>query len=129
MALSKVTIAEHIVAWLDTIAKNNVRPTTLAGYRATVENHIIPRLGNIPVQKVTAAKIQTMYGAMIADGKGTRTVQLAHLRLQQAFAVAVQWDILSRNPCDRVKPPRNERKEMRTWNRDGSTALPNNRER
>jgi len=104
--------------WLDTVAQNNVRPTTLAGYRATVENHIIPRIGDVLVQKITAAKIQAMYGAMIADGKGARTVQLVHLRLQQALAVAVQWDILSRNPCDRVKQPRNQRKELRTWNRE-----------
>lgn len=67
------------------------------------------------MQRITPAQIQACYSAMLADGKGPRTVQLAHLRLQQALALAVQWNILARNPCDLVKPPRNQRKELRTW--------------
>jgi integrase len=115
---SKATIGKHMTAWLDTIVQHNVRPTTLAGYRATVVNHIIPRLGDAPVQRITAAKIQATYSEMLSEGKGARTVQLVHLRLQQALAVAVQWNIIAVNPCDRVKPPRARRKELRTWNRD-----------
>lgn len=116
--VSKTTVAEQMVAWLDTVATHNVRPTTLAHYRATAVNHIVPRLGDVLVQKLTAAKIQAVYSAMIADGKGARTVQLVHLRLQQALALAVRWNLLVRNPCDLVKPPRNRRKELRTWNRE-----------
>lgn len=115
---SKATITEHTEAWLSTVAQHNVRPTTIAHYRATVKNHIIPRLGTVAVQKLTPARIQAMYSEMLAEGKGTRTVQLTHLRLQQALSLAVQWNIIARNPCDLVTPPRNQRKELRTWNRD-----------
>lgn len=115
---SKATITEHMEAWLSTVAQHNVRPTTIAHYRATVKNHIIPRLGTVAVQKLTPARIQAMYGEMLAEGKGTRTVQLTHLRLQQALSLAVQWNIIARNPCDLVTPPRNQRKELRTWNRE-----------
>jgi len=115
---SKATIAEHMEAWLSTVAQHNVRPTTIAHYRATVKNHIVPRLGDVLVQKLTAAKIQATYTAMLAEGKGTRTVQLTHLRLQQALSLAVQWTIIARNPCDLVTPPRTQRKELRTWNRE-----------
>jgi len=115
---SKATITEHIEAWLNTVAQHNVRPTTIAHYRATVKNHIVPRLGTIAVQKLTPARIQAMYSEMLAEGKGARTVQLAHLRLQQALSLAVQWNIIARNPCDLVTPPRTQRKELRTWNRE-----------
>ncbi len=115
---SKATITEHMEAWLSTVAQHNVRPTTIAHYRATVKNHIVPRLGTIGVQKLTPARIQAMYSEMLAEGKGARTVQLTHLRLQQALSLAVQWNIIARNPCDLVTPPRTQRKELRTWNRE-----------
>jgi integrase len=114
---TKTTLAAHLRAWLDVVA-TTVRPTTLAGYRATVEHHLIPRVGGIAVAKITAPQIQATYTAMRADGVGVRTIQLAHLRLRQALDVAVAWNLRVENPCLKVKPPRAPQREMRTWSKE-----------
>jgi hypothetical protein len=44
---SKLTMRDLMRRWLDDEIAARVRPTTLEGYRLTVELHIIPRLGNV----------------------------------------------------------------------------------
>jgi integrase len=119
---TKTTLAAHLRAWLDLIA-TTVRPTTLQGYRASVERHLIPRIGAIPVAKITSAQIQAAYSVMLADGIGVRGVQLAHLRLLQSLALAVAWGMRVDNPALKVTPPRAPRKEMRVWTKEQVRAF------
>ena len=44
-----------------------------------------------------------------------------HRILKQALARAVRWQLLARNPCDAVDPPKVERKELTTYD-IGATA-------
>jgi len=104
--------------WLDTYARQNVRPKTLESYVHVIERHIIPTLGAIVVQKLTADQVQAFYAGRLAAGVGPRTVQLCHLRLVQAIKQAVRLDLVARNVMEAVTPPRVERKEMEVWTAD-----------
>lgn len=122
---TKQSVAEFLRHWLDTVAKHRVRPTTLEDYRATIENHIIPALGAIQVQKLTPAQAQSFYSAKRDDfadglkgrnvGNGARTVQLCHRRLSQALDQGVKWGMVARNVSDAVDSPTAPPKRGKTW--------------
>lgn len=49
-----------------------------------------------------------------ADGKlSNATIQRYHALLSSILSTAVEWQIIFANPCDRVRPPKLERKEAR----------------
>jgi len=112
---SRQTVAELMRFWLETYVQHNVRPGTLEGYSFTVNKHIIPDLGTIPVQKLTPEQLQGFYSTKLAAGCGKRTVQLCHLRITQALKMAVKMGLVSHNIAHAVTAPRVEQHEMRTW--------------
>jgi hypothetical protein len=73
---TKITVAELLTRWLETVAAYKVRPTTLEDYRATIERHIIPAIGGIPAQRLTPDTVQSFYADLRTKGVGARTVQL-----------------------------------------------------
>jgi integrase len=56
-------------------------------------------------------------------GLSPRSVHMMHRVLSQAFKQAVRWQLLIRNLCDAVAPPRVERKQMRVLDANGAVAL------
>ncbi len=109
---SKLTVAELMRLWLDAL---DVRVTTREGYERLTRNHIVPRVGAVLVQQLAPATLQAMYNAMRTEGVGARTIQLCHMRLTQALAMAVEQDLVQRNPATRVKRPRADTKDMKVW--------------
>lgn len=114
---TRMRMTELLRRWLDDEAAARVRPTTLAGYRLTVETHIIPALGNVPAQRLTVGEVQRFRSEMVKTGK-VRTAQVALLRLKQALAWAVAADLLPRNVAAGVKPPSAKAPERKTWSAD-----------
>jgi hypothetical protein len=57
---------------------SQVRATTLGGYRHNVRAYLVPRLGDIPLQRLTTARVGAFYGELVASGgKGGRPGQAA----------------------------------------------------
>lgn len=54
-----------------------------------------------------------MYRRKLDAGLSSRTVQIIHTVLRKALQQSVRDDVLPRNVCDAVKPPRRVKKEMR----------------
>ena len=71
-----MTVAEFLRHWLNTVARHKVRVTTFEGYQAKVENHLMPGLGAIPVQRLSVVQVQELYWRKRDSGVGARTIQL-----------------------------------------------------
>lgn len=120
---TKTTVGDLLWQWLAGVAKHNVRPTTLEDYEGTIRVHLLPELGNVPAQRLTAARVQAFYAAKLDAGASPRTVQLCHLRLSQALKQGVAWGIVPVNVCGCVKPPTVAYKRFETWNPDEARAF------
>jgi len=112
---SKMTVGEYLLHWVDTVARHNVRVTTYESYRWMIAKHIIPTLGSVPLQKLTAAQVQGFYSEKLSGGASPRLVHLCHLRLRQALTQAVKWNMVSRNVTDAVDAPTVRYKRGGTW--------------
>jgi integrase len=111
---SKITLRELCQRWLDDEMASRIRATTLAGYRISIEKHIIPRLGNVPAQRLGAADILKWRTELLRD-TSPRTTQLALQRLRQILDWAVSVDLLATNPAAKVKPPKWSPAERTVW--------------
>jgi integrase len=108
---------------LEAVAQHRVRPTTLASYGQIVRNRIVPALGTVPLQQLTPAQAQALYGRLLengrVDGRGPklspRSVRYTHAVLRMALEDAVQLGLLSRNACDAATPPRAVRPQIKYW--------------
>jgi len=125
---SRLTVAEYMTTWLEDYAAHNVSPYTLSRYRSLVNRHLIPALGSIRLNQLTASRIERYYASELSSGRLNRkrdgeetgsaqgldpqTVLKHHRVLRTALKRAVRLGLISNNPCDNVEPPRAARSEM-----------------
>ena len=64
---SRLTLGAYLDQWV-AAGCGGVRPWTLKGYVSVVANHIKPRLGTIPLQKLTRAELKGFYARLRTDG-------------------------------------------------------------
>lgn len=102
----KMTVADLLTKWYEESAKPNTSPGTAAEYKRIVDSHIIPRIGSVKLSALRPLHIQSMLTTMESDKVGARTRQYCYVTLHRAFVIAMRWQLLSRNPCDGVDPPR-----------------------
>ena len=127
---SKRTVACFMREWLDSI-RATVRPSTWEAYRMLAEVHIIPALGTVPIQRLTAAQLNALYADLLEkgrrDGKGglsARSVAYVHATIRKALAEAVRWQLLTRNVADQATPPRQQANgDLRTWSAEELRAF------
>ena len=89
--------------WLPAI-ESGVRPTTLSGYRMLVEQHLVPQLGAVQLQRLNAAQINAHYARLLSEGRihgsgglSPNTVHHVHAVLHRALRDAVKRGYLQTN--------------------------------
>lgn len=103
------TVEEWLNYWLNTISENNNVESTNYGYKNIINKHLIPSLGKIKLQKLSAKNIQDYYNEKMNDKihpLSSNTVKKHHVLLKTALSLAVIQDILLKNPVDKVVPPK-----------------------
>jgi integrase len=105
-------LADFLQQWLQDTAQPNLRPRTYIRYRELVELHIIPTLGKVTLQKLSAPHLQKLYNLKRQEGYAPQTVQHIHRVLHRALHDAVRWNLIARNTCDLVDAPRVPKKEL-----------------
>lgn len=112
---STATTGEYLNQWL-AAAEPTLRPSSYLRYKGALDKQIISALGSIPLRKLGGAYLQRFYADRLAAGLSPTTIGLYHGSiLHNAFEQAVKWQLMPRNPCDTVTPPRPAKTEMQTW--------------
>lgn len=123
---SRQTLATFLGEWLDAV-QVKLRPSTWASYRLNVEHYIAPALGTIPLQNLTAAKLNAFYADLLRNGRtrgdgglSRRSVRYVHTIIRKALHEAVRWNRLARNVADLADPPSQGAtpQEMKVWDAD-----------
>lgn len=112
---AKTTVAEMLESWLMT-KHGEITGQSIRDYEIIIRKHVIPALGSIPVQKLTAPRLQAQYGTWAAEGMSARMIRGCHMRLSQALRQAVRFGLVASNICDSVNPPKLGRSKADTWN-------------
>lgn len=117
------TVAQYLTRWLESSAKPSVKVKTYEGYESIVRVRVIPGIGRLPLAKVTALDLHGLYADLQRAGLSSRSANHTHRVLHRAFEQAVRWNLIPRNPCDGVTPPKARRSEMKVLSREQANVL------
>lgn len=108
----KQTVKDYLDDWLENIQKAKLKVSTYSLYRRHLDNHIIPGLGHIQLQKLTADQVQAFYSQKQKEGIAASTIRAFHVILGVALKDAVRRKRLPVNICTIVTPPRRATHEI-----------------
>jgi integrase len=115
------TVEQFLTYWLD-VRTQSVRIRTHERYRQFVRLHIIPIIGHIQLQKLTAQHIQGMY-AELEKRLSPSTVNALHAMLHKALKDAVRWNVVARNVADSVDAPHRVYYEIKPLGKEQARVL------
>ena len=102
----------------------NLRLSTWTGYRNIIELHVIPRVGRLPLRRLRAHHLESLYADLLAsgrrDGKGglnPKTVLEVHVILHKALHDACRRGLVVRNIASDAEAPKRRRPNggLRAW--------------
>lgn len=117
------TVKQFLEQWLEEVHKPAIRIGTYKGYRMYLDNHIIPALGHVQLQKLTPQRVQAFYSHMQQEGLSAKSVNNIHGMFHKALDKAVQWGLVPRNVCDAVSLPKQARHEIQPLNEEQARQL------
>lgn len=125
-APSRRTINELVGPWIDGLAIQGRKPTTLHGYRRVMRLQVSPTLGEVPVQELRATDLDALYAMLLRrGGRGGKPLSLTsvhhvHAVISKFLHDAERKGIVARNVAPLANAPslttaRSEGPEMRVW--------------
>ena len=81
------TLGAWIKLWYEVYAEPRLREKTKDYYLNYIDNHIIPELGNTPLEKLATIQIQKFYNDLQKSG---RIQRYTHIKLKDKVAVEQQ---------------------------------------
>lgn len=120
-----ILLADWLDFWYQGYKKPNLRPNTQMSYERRIYQHIIPRLGQIHLDKLTTADIQEFYADLKKNGRLLRaelygaglsdqTIRGIHTTLHAALDKAVEENLIFRNPSNGCKLPSAKPRETKS---------------
>jgi integrase len=104
-------------------ASATIRPRSRIRYEELVRLHLIPTLGNLTLNELTPQVILKLYAQKLEVGLSPTTVNLPHNVLHRALESAVRWELIGRNACDAVSPPKKGRHEIHPFGMEQAQHL------
>ena len=93
----KITLGNYLTQWLRDYVKPNLSPRTYEGYEYIIRYHVIPNIGNIPLNALKPEHVQHYYAVKLsttkANGKGklsNSSVRHHAMLLHKALQTACQ---------------------------------------
>lgn len=120
---SNMALSVWLDKWLDEYMAATLRPTTLNGYRRSLELHVKPYLGNKTLSKITAVDLRSLYRSLQETGRvhprdgqspglSARTIHGIHTTLHHALKTAMEQNLIPKNPSDFCRLPSAKAREM-----------------
>jgi integrase len=127
----KITVREYLKDWIETYVECTLKKSTVSSYKSIVEQHIVPYLGNVELQKLTSSHIDRFYSEKLKngrlDGKGglsAKSVLYIHRILSEALGHALKKSYINNNPIKNITTsPKVPKYRAQIYNRDEILSL------
>ena len=125
----EMPFGDWLTYWYENHSKPKIRPTTQETYESRIRLHIIPEIGDIPLNKLTQNDLQQFYGRLkksgrkrftdkYGEGLSDRMVRMCHATCRSALEKAVQDGLIRVNPAIGCKLPPKKAREMQVLTRE-----------
>lgn len=101
----RVTLNEWFDIWLKTYKVGKVKDTTIATYKSLYDRFVRETLGGRYITKIKTVEVQRLYNGITEKGLSPKYLKTLHNTLSNIFKMAVNNDIISKNPCSQTIRP------------------------
>ncbi len=108
-----LTLDQWYMIWLKYYKQDQVKPSTLQNYSCIYRNQIKDQIGSIELSQIHSMHIRQLYNDLKAKGISAKYQHCIHAILSNMFEIAMQNDLISKNPCRNVKLQTLQRKTER----------------
>ncbi|MCG8400848.1 MAG: site-specific integrase [Firmicutes bacterium] len=130
-ASKKYKFTQFVEMWVKDYGEKHLEPKTLDRYIEMLETRILPAIGHMRLDKIkpmTVNRLMVDIAEMPRLDKkpGKISVQTVkhHFRCLSAILQdAVDWDVISENPCARVKPPKVPKSRVKVYDEEETSAF------
>lgn len=95
----KQTVKEYLNEWVENHGKANLRPSTFAGYKSHINNHILPYVGHVQLNQLSPAMLDKMFQQLFDRGLSQSTVRYAQRILSVSMEAARKYRYIETNPA------------------------------
>lgn len=108
----KITLKAFTDRWFKEYAAQKLQPGTVEKYKAEMDNKVLPVLGHLKLTELRPATLNAAFVAMTKDGArkdgksggySRATIKKTQDVLSSILRTAVEWEIIERNPMDKVR--------------------------
>lgn len=123
------TVQKWLDEWLENYVKPSVRVKTYERYKCSINNHILPYIGSIGLERLKAEDVQNMMNGLLTTGGvyqkalSARTVNTARRTLKSALDKACHLRKIDYNPVDATKASKTEKAEILVLSRSQAKKL------
>jgi integrase len=116
-----ITVGVFLDRWLESVATDRVRPSTLSGYRGHIEHHIKPAIGRVKLTNLRALHVEEMMASMMQQktidgqrvaGVSASTANRVRATLRNALESAVKWRYVNHNAAGLADPRKEKRQRI-----------------
>jgi integrase len=111
LASDQLTVSTYMLSWLKH-RRHEVRWQTWRRYEQIFRTHIQPTLGGIRLAKLRPDHLRDLYSEKLESGLSSTTVKHIHAVFRAAMHQAERDEVLVRNVCRQVDPPRTRQYEI-----------------
>src|SRR5690625_2142264 len=118
---NEMSVKQFAQEWQEKWLEKNLSESTIMTYLYTLNNHILPVLGHLNINKInTLMLLDLMENLKRKDGKDKElsisSKQEVYKVLMSLFKRAEEWNVINNNPMLKVKKPKNVRKNKNELN-------------
>lgn len=92
---------EMAVAWMETGPGSTTK--TRMNYASILSNHLIPEFGSTPIDEIGPTRLKRYRAKLEKEGKSAGTIKNIFRVLSPIFEMAIDDELIARNPVRRVK--------------------------
>jgi integrase len=107
----KRILKDYLEEWMQRHARE-IKESTASQYRYKIRKFVLPYIGDKKLEELTLPFMDRYYEMLLREGFGNRSVRYVHQILHKAFADAVKYGYIIRNPAHGATLPRIPQKEM-----------------
>lgn len=98
---TRIKVKDMARIWISKVISDSVKPRTRETYETTVRNHILPAFGEMWMDSITTATLQSYMAELKDLSPATQATIKRHWRL--FFGATVDYGYLAQNPALRVR--------------------------
>ena len=113
------TVEDWFEIYFEKYYRPKVRDNSYNGTTSLIKYHLYPVLGNVKLQDLTTAQIQSAIPKMFHKEYSNGTYRMFSVRLKECLEYAVKENIIRKNPAvDIVMPKNDKRKNVEAFTRE-----------